>query len=299
MVVISVDQIEKTLPADVIAIQWQQIYAWFNAKPSKWARYLAEYMRVFERKMILDKYQIRGTVTMFDGMRFDKESPYTYREGKRLIRLLGDKLQKRSDLKKIGIDPKGGRRTAITRGGSGGVWDFLPLKVASGHEFTKFPHLTLGINRNNAIAAITVPNGVKGGFRSKLKSAGLDGFTDLLTEIEKSYRPIVSKSKKSKPIMYVSQRRYRSMRSVPEIDGDLRADLRTATKGHRSKVKYQPQWAEAIYDLLVNKKSNIQFGIEILFSYECPIVGSQKATDLFAASWIAMSPLLDFTLDDA
>jgi|GEM_PF-4013862 len=61
-----------------------------------------------------------------------------------------------------------------------------------------------------------------------------------------------------------------------------------------SDVKYQPEWVEAVYQLLINKRSNIQFGIETQFSYGCEKLQSRKATDLFAESWIAMKPFLDF-----
>lgn len=157
-------------------------------------------MRTFERKMLAKDYQIRGTITVFDGLRFDDDNPYTYREGKRLIRLLGDLLQDRRDLHRIGIDPKGKRRAAITGRGADGVWDLLPLTVArDAKQFTSFPHLTISINRKQAKAAVTVPNGVKGGFRSKLSAFELDGFVGLLAQIEKRLRPVVKRSKGAKP----------------------------------------------------------------------------------------------------
>lgn len=96
--------------------------------------------------------------------------------------------------------------------------------------------------------------------------------------------------------MYATQRHYRSQRSLPSVDGRLDVDLRTCVESTASGVKYQPEWAEAIYQLLINKRSNIQFGIEVRFQYACPIVRSSAAVGLFADSWIAMKPLLDFVL---
>lgn|GEM_PF-4982838 len=32
---------------------------------------------------------------------------------------------------------------------------------------------------------------------------------------------------------------------------------------------YQPQWVEAIYELLVHKKANIQLGFDVQFLYSC------------------------------
>jgi hypothetical protein len=64
-------------------------------------------MQTFEQKMVAQDYEIRGTITVFDGLKFDDQSPYTYREAKRLIRLLGDSLQARKDLQNLGVDPGG------------------------------------------------------------------------------------------------------------------------------------------------------------------------------------------------
>jgi hypothetical protein len=56
---------------------------------------------------------------------------------------------------------------------------------------------------------------------------------------------------------------------------------------------------ENIYNLLIHKKSNIQCGIEVRLDYACAAVQSPDAVDLFADSWKAMQPLLDFVLNDA
>lgn len=301
IVVISVDEMSQSLPEGTLRKTWQDVYVWFNgrAASSNWARQLVDYMQTFERKMLARDYQIRGTITVFDGIRFDDDNPYTYREGKRLIRLLGDLLQARKDLRKIGIDPEGKRRTAITGRGTDGVWDFLPLTVArDAKQFTSFPHLTMGINRKNAVAAITVPNGVKGGFRTKLSSIGLDGFLELVQDLERGLHPIIKRSKGAKPMIYAAQQHFRSQRSKGELDARLDADLRSAIRGTQAGVKYQPQWIEAIYHLLVNKRSNIQFGVDVQFQYSCPVVRSAKAATLFADTWKALSPLVNFVLED-
>jgi hypothetical protein len=298
VVVISVDKLACTLPTQTVAITWQDVYAWFNQHSTKslWARQLVDYMQVFERKMLLRDYQIRGTITVFDGLRFDEDTPYTYREGKRLIRLLGDSLQQRADLKKLGIDPQGERRPAITGKGMDGVWDFLPLQVARNSPFTAFPHLTLGIYRKRTTAAITVPNGVRGGFRSKLARVGEAGFMEMVAEVEKRLRPVLKRSNSAKPMMYATQRHFKSQRSPGETDARLDADLRTAVMHSGDRIRYQPQWLAAIYKLLVERRSNIQFGCDVQFSYDCKIIRSSAALDLFADTWKALWPLAEFTL---
>ncbi len=206
LVVIAVNEAPKTVPDGTIAITWRDVYRWFNKRSHEpWARELVQYMQTFERKMLSKDYEIRGTITVFDGLRFDTDNPYTYREGKRLIRLLGDQLQARKDLHKIGVDPKGERRSAITGKGTDGVWDFLPLKVARGaKQFTSHPHLTMGIRRSNAVAAVTLPNGVRGGFRTKLADLGLEGFMELAAKLEKGLRPVIKRSPGAKPMIYAT-----------------------------------------------------------------------------------------------
>ena len=233
---------------------------------------------------------------MFNGVRFDKDNPYTYREGKRLIRLLADELRSRADLQsQLGVDPDAKGRSAITNDRLG-VWDFLPFKLAKNEAFTKYPHLTLNVRNTHTMGAMTVPNGVSGGFRTRLKELGSDGFLSIIHEIERNLRPIVQRSKSSQPRMYATQRHYRSQRSTPTVDGELNVDLRACVRANASSIKYQPEWIDAIYNLLTHKRSNIQFGLMMRFDNACPVIRSPAAVDLIADSWKAMRPILDFVL---
>ncbi len=295
LVAVTVEVSKASLPPGTVVTQWRELYAWFAHQDSDWARIFVNYLEAFEANALATDYDIRGTITMFNGLRFDSENPYTYREAKRLIRLLGDEMQASDELEReLGVDPKANRRKAITEDRF--VWDFLPLKAASGAGFTSFPHLTMVIEDTHAEAALTVPNGVSGGFRTKLNAMGFDGFLALMREIEARIRPVMNQSKGAKTLLYATQRHYRSQRSIPSVDGRIDIDLRTCLESGADDVKYQPQWAEAVYHLLVNKQSNIQFGIEARFDYACEKVRSPAAVDLFAASWKAMKPLLEFVL---
>lgn len=301
ILLVSVDPAPPNLPPRSTHRTWREVYLWFTkqADRSAWARTLVEYMRAFEARMIERDYAIRGTITMYDGLRFDTNNPYTYAEAKRLIRLLGDELQQRPDLRKLGVDPKGQRRTAITGSTDSRVWDFLPLKIArDASSFTEFPHLTFGISAERAVAAITVPNGVRGGFRSRLKDLGSQGFVDLLREISEDAQHVRTASKGARLFVHTLQRHYKSQRSLPVIDARLEADLLTLHAGSDQGVKYQPQWVEMIHDVLTQKRSNIQLGLEFRFSYDCPTVRSAASTDLFADAWKAMFPIVCFATGD-
>ncbi len=222
LVAITVEIPDTRLPPGTITRQWRDLYSWFAQRDSKWAGIFVNYMETFEARAIAMNYELRGAITMFNGLRFDADSPYTYREGKRLIRLMGDELQARADLRdQLGVDPQGLRRTAITGAsddGRGFVWDFIPLRVACGATFTSFPHLTMVLRDNGASAAITVPNGVSGGFRTRLKDKRFDGFIELIREIEGRLRPVIKSSHESRATMYATQRHYLSQRSEPSED---------------------------------------------------------------------------------
>ena len=249
--------------------------------------------------MIAKEYLKQGTLTMFDGPCFDEDNPYTHLEGKRLIRLLRDELRKRKDLRALCGDPIGEGRTAITGQGFEGVWDYLPLKQAKeAVQFTAFPHLTFAMNVETAIAAVVVPNGVKGGFRTRLLHAGLDGFRSFVATLEVALRPTIARSKGARPLMYASQRHHLTQRSGKIEDGNLSVDLRTLAGCPKAGVKCQPEWIDAIYNLLIHKQSNMQFGVDVQFRYSCPLVRLPKVMDLFADTWMSLKPLLAFALSD-
>ena len=94
------------------------------------------------------------------------------------------------------------------------------------------------------------------------------------------------------------QRHYKSQSAPATEDGTIGADMRTIIEGNESNVKYQPQWCDAIYQLLANKRSNIQFGVVMRFNYKCPVIQTEKAVELFAQAFQGMSPVINFVLDD-
>ena len=114
--------------------EWRELYAWFRLKRTKsiWARHFTEYLEIFESKNLADNYNIRGTLTMFDGFHFDDERPFYYREAKRLLRLLGEELRKNKGLEALGVDLEAPGRGMITGSQGGVVWDYLQFKGAEG-----------------------------------------------------------------------------------------------------------------------------------------------------------------------
>ena len=213
---------------------------------------------------------------------------------KRQIRLLGDELRKRKKLvESLGVDVKVAGRTAITRGESGGVWDFLPLKIGRGKPFTGAIHPTLVIRPQEVGIALTVPNAMKG-VKNTLRNDDAEGLERMLSRVEKNLRSVLKKMKTAKPMIYIHQRHYKSQRSYPEMDGRLEVDLRTILNIAKGPLKHQPGWLECIFGLLVNKKTNMQWAVELHCPHSEKVMQSAKAIDIMVDTWIAMMPLRDF-----
>lgn len=296
--VIAVDPPPRAIPEEIRSVRWKDVYSWFTkrAENSIWSKHFVNYMEVFEAKMLSQDYDIRGTLTMFDGFKFTNKNPYTYSEGKRLIRLLGEELRKDKRLmQQLGLDSQGKGRGAITRGERGGVWDFIPLfQARNATLFTEYPHATMGINPEWTTVAITIPNGVRGGMRGHLKKIGQGGFQDLLSHVEKRLGKVLKTAPSSKPMLYLTQRHYLSQRSRAVVDGRLDVDLRTALPSRGTVLKHQPMWGESVYDILTHKKTNIQWGIDVHFPHGDKAMQSRRALKTISETWIAMKPLVDF-----
>lgn len=74
---------------------WRDLYRWLTERAgrSPWARTLAEYFETFESRMVAEDCSIPGTLTMFDGLRFGSENPYTYRGSQYSTRMCGTSVK--------------------------------------------------------------------------------------------------------------------------------------------------------------------------------------------------------------
>jgi hypothetical protein len=154
-------------------------------------------------------------------------------------------------------------------------------------------------DRQEAIMAfVLVPNSVETRFRRSIIDLGEEGFFDVMAEVNKNMHKVLRSARGSYPYVSMSQRRFPSRRSMAITDGVMTFDLRTAFPGGKNqKVKVQRQWLSAVYSLIANKKSNMDFGVGVSFPYEsCNKVNKPAILDSIAASWIASKPLLDVML---
>ncbi len=281
--------------------KWTELYKWLKTLKhnSEWAKRLISYMDVLESKLPREQYLTGGTLTVFAGMQFGKDNPYSYLEAKRVLRLAMDELRLRKDLQReLGVDQGAPGRSAITGRDSTRVWDFLRLVGAEGAEnFTEFPHLTLAIHQEHLNAMVTVSHRIRSEFRRRLLNGGLEDFRSIFESILIGFRKSLGEVDGAIPWVHVVQRRYRTQRSEPSIDALLEFDLRTGfrnTHGWEESAKRQPQWLEASFDALATKNSNLQLMVGAKFQFEqCPAAGGPEILEHIANAWLACKPLID------
>ena len=288
----------KRLPDGVVGLAWNQVYEWLSGQSSKsdWARQILTYMEVAEAKMVQKEYLKEGTLTRFAGVPFSRDNPFNYLEAKRVLGLLMDELKKRKSIIKLGVDPDLPGRGAIKAFKGWSVWDFMRLKVSKdAKNFTKYPHLTVGIHADKALALITLPNAVKRSIRKQVFGQGPEVFNDLIFAIARNMSKVVKLDSSVQPYAKVLQRHYPSQSSPPVEDAVLRYDLRTVINdGKRKSQKYQPEWLETTYTVMTSKNANIQFEIGVEIPYrESKAINTARALELFEQSFVALKPFID------
>lgn len=287
----------RTMPSlpRTSARTWPELYSMVSAEQarSEWARRLVEYMEILEVDLAQNGYLREGTLTQFCGIPFDEEAPYRYGQAKRLLRLMLDELRQREDLHELGVSAEGAGRPAITGARGQYVWDFLRLGVAGTGVFTKHPHLTLSLHPDYVGAMVTLPNDAAGRYRKHIKSVGAEGLKTLVGEVSDGLERATRGIQRVRPVMYVVQRHFTSQRSKGIEDARLEFDLRTTLPAARDKVRPQPEWIDAVFDVIASKQSNLQVGIGAQLPYDSEIVRSRGVLDHVAAVWIALEPWLE------
>jgi hypothetical protein len=294
VLLITTETRHRRLPSRVLAKTWADLYSWFGsrAQSSEWADRFVDYLRAAETRLVSEGYLMTGTLTRFDGFRFTEERPYTAHEGRRLIRLMRDELIKRRDLRRL-IDTKRPGRPAITGRGTAPVWDFISLRAARrSKNFTEFPHLTLALHPAFVEAAVTVPNGLRSGFRRRLTHTTNEEFQDIVSQIRDAMAKVLRKVPLATPRVRINQRHFLSQNSTSITDAELDLDLRTAFPQRGARVGYQPQWLDAVLEVLQHRRANIQFQVWLRIPYARNLTDRPEVLDLVAGAWLACEPLI-------
>ena len=299
LLLLTVGDVTRKLPSGVIRRRWSEVYQWLAraGQRSEWAQVAKEYLEVAEARGIEQEYLKEGTVTVFSGIPFGPSEPYTYIQAKRVLGLFLNELRRDRLLqRRLGADPGGKGRGAITGRSGQAVWDFLSLKHAARSKlFTEFPHLTVGIRDTRLEIYVTVPNGVRPKVRDIILGSEYQDFERLIRDVHRRLCVALRKHHGASPMIVLVQRHYPSQRSPAILDAQLRFDTRTAFEGSQSRgrVKHQPEWLQMVYDVLKNRHSNLQFQIGADFPYDrCPVVASPQITEVAVAVWLACEPLV-------
>jgi len=294
VLVLTVQPVRRSMGPGVYVREWRDVYEWLQrqSQKSSWAQRCRGYLE------IADDDLYRGTLTVFSGIPFGKDEPFTYLQAKRLLGLLREELRHdRRLIRQLGSDPDSRGRGAITGRAGQLVWDFIGLKKArKAVQFTQYPHLTLGILSDRFEAYVTIPNSIRSSMRRNILGESYEDFEKLIATVTESMISIVRAVPGSVPKVVVVQRHYLSQRSTGVLDCQLRFDPRTAIKikGKASgKVKRQPQWLRAAYEALKGRRSNLQLQVGLDFPYNsCPMVATRGIVRAAADVWLACRPLL-------
>lgn len=282
-------------------VTWPEVYAWLlrPRNASAWSQRLTNYMEAAEARMIGNGYLSKGSLTTFSGIHFTTGSPWNYREAKRVLDLALTELRRDKKLRRMRMNPFGAGRPAVTGREGSSVWDFIPLQHPNEvKSFTKYPHLTMSIQSRRVLVMVTIPNDIKATYRHNLLALREDGFGDLILRVSSNLERLLRKAEGAKPWVDVCQRHYPSQRSDPVDDARLEFDPRTAyPRSGKRPVKSQPQWLQATYAALAEKRSNLQVGIGAIFPYGCPILRSKEALRYFSGTWLTCEPLLRVLLE--
>jgi hypothetical protein len=284
------------LPRGVRSILWSDVYTWAHQHwpDHLWAQRMARYFEIAERKMSENGYLKDGSLTTFAGIPFKTEEPYHYGDAKRVLRLIMGELRQRPDLREaFGVKRFGQGRAAITGTRGTSVWDFLPIG-ASDEGFTAAPHLTLGLHQRTLEMMLTLPNGMKGDYRSAVTEGGFDGFRKRVEQCGRALLPLSRRAEGARPTIYLLQRHYKSQRSNPVQDARMELDLRTVLARPRQPVdgsKHQPGWLEGLWEVYNTRRSNLQMGVGMHVPYG-PATRSEKVLDLVVETWVGASSVL-------
>src|SRR5262249_51246364 len=151
-------------------------------------------------------------------------------------------------------------------------------------NFTKRPHLTLGINRDAVGASLAIPNGVPPTMRRSLAALEVDGLTRVHREILARTRAL--RSHGATVAAYAIQRHWLKRGSPEIVDARLKFNLATAIKGVDSRVKEQAAWSGTLAAILADKRGNVQIGYSVEWPHGTSnALWSQAALDRIVEGW--------------
>ena len=183
------------LPPNWIEFPWAKVYEVAGRSGTELGRELCRVLEITEAKLLNDT-NLRGTMTVFSGIPFGEENPFSTIQARNTARLLRQALADYPKLKRLGISVDTSKQ--MSSGRSSEVWaeaEALDCFKALGLAHTKkLPHLNFTVADDLLSAGITFPNQT---FKKTLRNGGAalitaDAFEDELARLLREFEALSS-----------------------------------------------------------------------------------------------------------
>lgn len=197
-------------------------------------------------------------------------------------------LGRRPDLRRrLRIEPEPARKRRT------GGWSVFGFRGSSG-SFNESPHLLLWAGDQEVCARVILPNQVRGGLWTKLRSWEL---THLMPRVLRDMELAMANCPGLEPGLILQQRHWRTRRGPCFRDAFLEVDLRTLRGDPDSGVKKQPEWLDVAQHVIRRKDSNLELQVGATFRYNhCSAIQAPDALDHVAAAWISCRSFITWLL---
>jgi len=263
-------EVVRLLPTAVRASSrtWSEVYEFLDDyRHEVLVDDFLDYMHVIEGELTSEGKEFEP-LTKFTGITFDPMNPYSDVVAMSTLRALMKELRLRLDEPNVlAVD------TSIRRKPLVSPWDVIGFKLAQGDSvFTRHPHLTVGIGKNEASIQLTLPNAAGPRYWRRIRTCNSQELASVLRAVADRLRPM----RRSLPlgrweptiILYLQQLHFFARR-YEIMDGNLEFDV-SASLGDstQSGVKLVPAWLEAIRSVLKQTpRANFEAALQVRFPY--------------------------------
>jgi hypothetical protein len=284
----------RLLPPSVGAcpVAWSEVYEFMEGHTDhEYIEDFLDYMHVVEG-MLMTAERDFEPLTKFTGVPFGASHPYSAIEAKTILRALMRELRPRlGESGVLKVNSEVGKK-AIS-----GPWDVVRFG-SSEEAFTKHPHITVGIDREECLIQLTLPDKAQTAYWKRIRACSgqqlLDAFRGVARGIGPQ-RPLGKGFWEPRLRVYLEQVHFWGQRD-PRSDGDLEFDLNTVLyQQPQANVKPVQAWLPALCSMLTAKpRANFELGLRVRYPYvDGSVCRDAGFIDVLAKSAEALKPFLD------
>jgi hypothetical protein len=219
----------------------------------------------------MEKQQDFEPLAKFTGIPFGTKHPYSALEAKGLLRALMRALRLR-------LGETGVFNSKIGRKAISDPWDVIGVRFASSEEtftkqetFTKHPHLTVFLDREECVAQLTLPDKAQKPCWKNIRACNSQQLLDAFREVAQRVgpqRPLAKDYWEPRLSVYLEQVHFWAQKD-PKSDGLLQFDLNTILyEEPRANVKPVQTWLTALCSMLTAKpRANFELGLRVRYPY--------------------------------